>query len=64
MKKRGIIATAMLLIISVGNYFRIISNGSIRTIDFLSIFVIGVLAGVLLMQIIIAIRGKNKLSDQ
>lgn len=52
MKNRTIIITSVLLIISIGNYFRIISEGSIRTVEFLSIFAIGVLAGVLATQII------------
>lgn len=52
MKNRIIIITSVLLIISIGNYFRIISEGSIRTVEFLSIFAIGVLAGVLATQII------------
>ena len=46
----GIIA--ILLLISIGNYFRIISDGSVRRVEFLSIFTIGVLAGVLLTQVI------------
>ena len=62
MKKRAISVTAILLIISVGNYFRIISDGSVRTVEFLSIFAIGALAGVLLTQIIAAVSDKNKLS--
>ena len=62
MKKRAISVTAILLLISVGNYFRIISNGSVRTVEFLSIFAIGALSGVLLTQIIMAVRDKNKLS--
>jgi hypothetical protein len=59
MKKRAISVTAILLIISIGNYFRIISDGSVRTVEFLSIFAIGVLSGVLLTQIIMAVRNKN-----
>lgn len=62
MKKRAISVTAILLVISIGNYFRIISDGSVRTVEFLSIFAIGALAGVLLTQIIVAVRDKNKLS--
>jgi len=62
MKKRAISVTAILLVISIGNYFRIISDGSVRTVEFLSIFAIGALAGVLLTQIIVAVKDKNKLS--
>ncbi|MEO7990220.1 MAG: hypothetical protein ABI663_11805 [Chryseolinea sp.] len=51
MKNRKLIIVAVLLIISIGTYSRIISDGSIRTVEFLSIFAIGALAGVLLAQI-------------
>jgi len=62
MKKRAISVVAVLLIISIGNYFRIISDGSVRTVEFLSIFAIGALSGILLTQITAAVRDKNKLS--
>jgi uncharacterized membrane protein len=61
MKNRAISITAILLIISLGNYYRIISDGNVRTVEFLSIFAIGALSGVLLTQIITAIKDKNKL---
>jgi len=60
--KNRIIITAALLLISVSNYFGIIYNGSIRTVEFLSIIAIGVLVGVLLTQIIITVKNKNKTS--
>ena len=60
MKNKTIIITAVFLIISLWEYFKIISDGSIRTVEFLSIFVIGVLFGVLLTQIIKAIKDRNK----
>ena len=60
MKNKNIVIPAVLLIISIVEYFRIISDGSIRTVVFLSIFVIGVLSGVLLTQIIKAIKDRNK----
>ncbi len=59
MKNGAIVITAILLIASIGNYFRILSDGSIRTVEFLSIFAIGALAGVLLTQIIKMIKNKN-----
>ncbi|BBE18666.1 hypothetical protein AQPE_2829 [Aquipluma nitroreducens] len=62
MKKRAISVVAVLLIISIGNYFRIISDGSVRTVEFLSIFAIGALSGILLTQITAAVRDKKKLS--
>jgi hypothetical protein len=48
--------------IPLGNFFSIISDGSIRTVEFLSIFAIGALAGVLLTQIIIIVKNKNIIS--
>ena len=60
MKNKGIVFTAVFFIISIGNYFRIVSDGSIRTVEFLLIFAIGALSGVLLTQIIIALKDKNK----
>lgn len=51
MKYRASIITVILLIGAIGNYFRIISDNSIRTVEFLSIFAIGLLAGILLTQI-------------
>jgi hypothetical protein len=59
MKNRVIVITAILLVVSIGNYFRIISDGSIAAVEFLSIFAIGALAGVLLTQIIKKIKNKN-----
>jgi hypothetical protein len=51
MKNRTIIITAILLILSIGNFMRMSSFG-IRTVDFLSIFVIGILAGVLAVLVL------------
>ena len=64
MKKRAISVTAILLVISIGNYFRIISDGSVRTVEFLSIFAIGALVGVLLTQIIWQSRIKISYPDR
>jgi membrane protein CcdC involved in cytochrome C biogenesis len=51
MKNKTIIITAILLILALGNYFRSNPINNIRNVDFLSIFAIGVLFGVLLVQI-------------
>lgn len=59
MKNKAIVFTAVFLVISIGNYFRIIADGSVRTVEFLSIFAIGVLAGVLLTQIVTTFKDKN-----
>jgi len=59
MKNKVIVITALLLIVSIGNYFRIISDGTIRTVEFLSIFAIGALAGILLTLIIKMVKNKS-----
>jgi len=51
MKNKIIIITSILLVISLGNYFSFISNGTIRTVEFLSIFAGGALFGILLTLI-------------
>jgi membrane protein CcdC involved in cytochrome C biogenesis len=60
MKNKCIIVPALLLIISIGTYFRIIYNGNIRSVEFLSIFAIGLLAGLLISQISKFIKEKKK----
>jgi hypothetical protein len=59
MKNKVIVISAVLLIISIGNYLRFISDGSIRTVEFLSILVIGALAGILLTHIIRILKNKS-----
>jgi len=46
---RNIAFIAVLLFMSIGNYFRMSTGAvNIRTVDFLSIFAIGALAGLLI----------------
>ncbi len=52
MKNRAIVVTAILLIASIGNYFRMMSDSQIRTVEFLSIFAMGALTAILLTLII------------
>ena len=59
MKNKGILITIVLLTISIGNYFRIISNGTVRTVEFISIFAIGALSGILLIQIVKALKERK-----
>lgn len=59
MKNKPITITLVLLIVTIGNSFIFFSKGNIRAVDFLYIFVIGVLSGVLLMQIVIRKRSKK-----
>jgi hypothetical protein len=49
-RKRRILL-AVMLIISVGNYFRIVGNENVRTVQFLSIFVIGAISALLLKEL-------------
>lgn len=55
--KRRTIVLAVMLIISIGNYTRIIDHGTIRAVEFLSIFVIGALTALLIREIAIKIKG-------
>jgi hypothetical protein len=60
LKNKVIVFTAVFLMISIGNYFGIVSDANIRTVEFMSIFAIGALSGVLLTQIIKTLKNKNK----
>ena len=60
MKIKVMVFTSVLLMISIGNYCRIVYDGSIRTVEFLSIFAIGALSGVLLTQVVKTFLDKNK----
>ena len=53
MKNKPLVITLALLIVTIGNSFIFFSKSDIRTVEYLYIFVIGVLSGVLLMQIVI-----------
>lgn len=46
MKNRTVNISGALLAASLGAYFFVVSDGSIRTVEFVSILAIGVLAGV------------------
>lgn len=52
MKNRSIAVIAVFMIITGANSIGIISNGSVRTVEFLSIFAFGALAGILVQQLI------------
>jgi hypothetical protein len=56
--KRRTIVIAILLIIAIGNYTRIIDHGTIRTVEFLSIFVIGALTSLLIREVATIIKEK------
>lgn len=50
---------AVLFILSVGNFSRIQGNENIRTIQFLSIFAMGMLFGLLVKEIVDSIKNKQ-----
>lgn len=58
MEKRKLPIIAILLLLSIANYSRIEGTENIRAIEFLSIFVIGMLSGVLLVAL--ANKFKNR----
>jgi len=60
MKNKAIGITVILLIISIGNYSRLISDGSLRAVEFISIWAIGALSGILILQIAKAIKERKK----
>ena len=56
--KRKRILIAVLLILAITNYSRIVSAGNIRTVEFLTIFAIGALSALLINEIACAIKKK------
>lgn len=59
MNSKTLKISSIFLIIALGNHFRFIANGSVRMVEFLSIFAIGVLAGVVITEIIKILRSKG-----
>ncbi len=55
-KRRPLFIASILLILAIGNYSRISGNENIRTVQFLSIFVIGMLSGVIIRDVIVLVR--------
>ena len=58
MENRRTTILAVSLILAVINYSRIVGNENIRTVEFLSIFAIGAISGLLLQQIITRFKEK------
>jgi hypothetical protein len=58
MKNKSLLITSLFLIVSIGNYFRIIEDGTVRTVEFLSIFAVGVLSGMLILQVVQLLKSK------
>lgn len=57
-RKISIGVIAMFLILSITNYIRI-TDGSIRTVEFVSVLAIGMLAGLMIQQIITLLKDKE-----
>jgi hypothetical protein len=55
-KRRPLFIASILLILAIGTYSRISGNENIRTVQFLSIFVIGMLSGVIIRDVIVLVR--------
>lgn len=60
MEKKRRIVIAILLILSVINYTRLKGNENIRSIQFLSIFIIGVLSGLLINEFNTLFKGERQ----
>ncbi len=60
MKNSLITITALAFVVALVSYAMVISNGTIRTVEFLSIFSTGALAGVLLTQIFALLKNKQQ----
>lgn len=59
-QRRTSIVIAFALMLSIFNFSRIQGNENLRAIQFISIFVIGALAAVLLMKIIQLVKAKKQ----
>ena len=60
MEKKRKIIIAVLLIITIGNFVRLKGNENIRTIQFLSIFVIGALSALLVNELVVLFKAKRQ----
>ena len=60
MKNKAILIPALILIGTIGNYFRIVHGGSIRPVEFLNIWAIGALSGMLIFQVAKAFKEREK----
>jgi multisubunit Na+/H+ antiporter MnhG subunit len=60
MKSKILTISSIFLIIAIGNYFRFIANGNVRMVEFLSIFAIGVLTGVVITEIAKIVKSKRE----
>lgn len=56
--KRKRILLVVVLLLTVGNYSRIAGTENVRAVVFLSIFVMGVVSGLLIREIAVALKNK------
>ncbi len=59
MEKKRLVIIAVLLLLSIVNFIRLTGNESIRAIQFVSIFVIGGLSGLLISDFVILVKSKR-----
>lgn len=59
MEKKRTILIAVMLLLSIGNFFRLSQNGNFRLVEFVSIFTIGLLTGLLIFQLVTQGKRKN-----
>lgn len=57
--RRRRILLAILLILSIGNYTRIVGTDNIRTVEFLSIAAIGAITALLIKEVVSAFKNKE-----
>lgn len=56
--KRKRILLGVLFILAIGNYSRLEGTANIRNVEFLSIFAIGMLSGLIIREIAVALKHK------
>lgn len=60
MEKKRRIIIAVLLLLSIGNYSTLTGNDNIRFIQFISIFIIGALTGLLINEFVTLFKAKRQ----
>ena len=58
-QRRPLLVITVFLVLAVGNFTRLQGTENIRAIQFLSIFVIGMLSGILIRELITLVRSKK-----
>lgn len=56
--RKKIIILAILFIVALGNYTRIVGENDVRTVGFLSIFALGAISALLLREIIVGLKNR------